>query len=293
MNFDIKKYKEAKQIQEKINSLECTENEQYNKEKRKIYSKYLDLESDLKRKKHTEENKKRKEHETKKENLKEQRAEADKKQKEFKRIISFMDILKKEKEFKKDDFCAYFYDYPKDENGEIKRVKKDNYFCFPKKEKIYLNSIGTLYEDKNLILKVYIGNNRKPKNKKSLFVLGKSVFYKNVFKSDIINIPNDYGINTLEENASIRKLIKDFPTEKEAKTYYENNKTKILKSFIEDHKKAVEELEKVRKKTISKDWQILYLEEKKENFKNNYSEYEENEDYKKLVAELKKLKGDF
>jgi len=291
MKYDIQKYKEAKQTQTKVYDLQKAEDEKHSEKKNEIYFKYSKLERELNLKKYAEEREAEAEHEAKKEALKNQRAEADENNKEFKRIISFMDILKTEKDFNKDECKAYIYDYPKDENGEIKRVLKDNCSCYPEKEKVYLTPIDILHEDKNLILKVFIGDNDKPKNKKTLFVLGDSSLKSNHYESKVLKFPHEYGIRTHEENAPIRHLIKDLPTEKGLKAYYEKNKSKILKSFIEEHKNAVAELEEVRKNTDSKEWKILFLEDKKENFENRHSNYENEDSYKKVVAELEALKG--
>jgi hypothetical protein len=291
--YEPKIYIKAKQTQNNIFELQKAEDERHNKDKNKIYFKYKELESELNNKKYAEERKADEEYKTQIEKLKNQRADADEQTKQFKRIIAFKDILKNKTKLNKDDCKAYIYDYPIDENGEVKRVLKDNCYCYPEKEKVYLKPIDILHEDKNLILKVFIGDNNKPKNKKSLFILGDTILKSNQYESKVLTLPHEYGINTHDENAPIKKHIKDFSTEREAKVYYEKNKSKILKNFIEEHKKAVVEFEEVRKNTDSKEWTILYLEHKKEMFENNYSGYEENEDYKKVVAELKNLKGGY
>jgi DNA repair exonuclease SbcCD ATPase subunit len=284
MKYEPKIYIKAKQTQNNIYELQKAEEQKADEEKNKIYFKYRELERELNKKKYAEEQKADEEHKTQAEKLKNQRADADEQIKQFKRIIAFKDILKNEIELNKDDCKAYIYDYPRDKNGEVKRVLKDNCYCYPEKEKVYLKPIDILHEDKYLILKVFIGDNDKPKNKKTLFVLGDTILKFNHYESKVLTLPH-------EENAPIRKHIKDLPKEKELKVYYEKNKNKILKSFIEEHKKAVAELEEVRKNTDSKEWTILYLEHKKEMFENNYRRYEENEDYKKVVAELETLKG--
>jgi len=290
MEFKTQIYKEAQQTQTKVYDLQKVESKRHSEKKNEIYFKYSNLERELNSKKYAEEREAEAQHDKEKEALKNQRADADTQQKTFKKIIAYMDILKAEADFKKDDFGAYIYDYPKDKQGEILRVMKDNCSCYPEKEKVFLKPIDTLHEDKNLILKVYIGDNTKPKNKKSLFVLGKSVLNLNHYESKVLTLPHDYGINSNEENASIRSILKDFPTEKEAKAYYEKNKTKVLKSFLIEHKNAVAELEEVRKNTTSYDWKLLYLESKRDYYINSYSGYEENEDYNKVLKELEELK---
>jgi hypothetical protein len=284
--FKIQSYKEAEQTQNKVYELQNTENERHNEKKNEIYFKYSKLESDLNRKKYAEEREAEAEHNKQKEVLKSQRAEADKQQTTFKRIIAFMDILKTEADFKKDDFGAYVYEYPRDKKGEILRVLKGNCYCYPNKEKVYLKPIDTLHENETLNLKVYIGDNDKPKNKKSLFIFGKTLLMTTKHESKVLKLPHDYLITAHDENAPIRYKIKDFPTEKEAKAYYEKNKTKFLKSFISEHKNAVIELEEVRKNTTSKEWELFYLETKRDYYINSYSGYEENEEYQKLLKQI-------
>ena len=291
MEYSTQKYKEAKQTQKKIYDLQQTENKRYSDKKDKIYFKYSKIERELNQKKYTEEREAEAEHEINAKHLIQQRAEADNKNQEFKRIISFMDILKSNEEFNKDKCKAYIYDYPRNEKGEVKKIFKNDCYQYPQKEKIYLNPIDILYEDENLILKVFIGDNRKPKNKKSLFVFGDSSLKSNHYESKVLNFPHEYGIDIHEENAPIRKLIKDLPTEKQLQKYYIKNKNKILKNFIQEHKKAVAEFEELQKNTNTKDWKILYLEEQKNKFERNHSGYEEDKEYIKIVAELKTLKG--
>jgi len=291
MELKTQIYKDAKQTQTKIYDLQKVESERHDEKKKEIYFKYSKLERELNTKKYSEERKENSKYEEKKEVFKNQRADADIKQQTFKKIIAFMDILKKEADFKKNDFGAYIYDYPKNEKGEVIRVIKNNCSCYPEKEKVYLKPIDTLYNDKTLILKVFIGDNDKPKNKKRLFVLGKSVLISKHYENEVIKIPYNYGIKTHEENASIRSLLKDFPTEKEAKAYYNKNKIKVLKNFIIEHKNAVAELEEVRKNTNSKEWKLLYLETKRDYYINSYSGYEENEDYKKVLKQIADLNG--
>lgn len=292
MDFDINTFKEAKNIQTKINEKTRAEEERHRKKQREISNVFYEKERKIREEKYKAEREAEAENEKNINLLKMQRVEADKKGAELRRILSFMDILKKTESFNKDDFKVYVYDYPRDEKGEIKRVLKNNCSCYPEKEEVYLKPIDTLHEDEHLKLNVYIGDNDKPKNKKSLFVVGKTSLMSNHYEISVLNIPRDYGIKTHTKNDHIRKLIKDFPNEKTALSYYEKNKNKILKEFIEEHKKAVAELEEVKKNTNTKEWEIFYLEDKKQQYKRDYSRFEENEDYLKVCEELEKLKGD-
>jgi hypothetical protein len=290
MNYNINTFQQAQADQKQFNEKTQEADQKHIEKQRDISSVFYDKERKIREEKYKAEREAEAEHEKKINLLKTQRAEADEKGAELRRIFNFMELLKKE-DFNKDDFKVYVYDYPRKENGDVERVLKENCWCYPDKAQQHLKPIDTLHEDEHLKLNVYIGDTDKPKNKKCLFVVGKSSLSSGIHRSDVITLPSDYGIKTHTDGDDVRKHIKDLPTEKELLTYYEKNKTKLLKEFIAEHKKAVAELEEVRENTKSTAWKVFYLEHKKERFEKGYSRFEENEEYLKVCAELEKLKG--
>ena len=197
--------------------------------------------------------------------------------KAFKRILKFMDI-EKEKELNP---LVYFYDYPKDEKGEVIRTKEGNY---PEKEKQYIDPIETIKNDEFAKISVFICGNRKPKNKYTLCVIGSTIL-----NEDLLKVPYSYGLDVHTDNANIRSWIRDAPNKKELVTYLEKNKDKILKDFLEEHEKTQEEYKEALEITNCKEWKIAYWENKKDYYENHYSNGTETPEYKAVLKKLKEL----
>ncbi len=136
-----------------------------------------------------------------------------------------------------------------DELGEIERIikflkNKDNIeksidvdFSKIRGYNSYVEDVGFVYEDKYLIVKLFIAGNRKPKNKFSLVYYGFSCFDK------FMDLPYSYGLPTNDINSGVNVcgIIKSLPSIEELKSYIVKNKEKILKKFIRNHKEIIEE----------------------------------------------------
>ena len=143
------------------------------------------------------------------------------------------------------------------------------------------------FENNYAAIKVFIINNRKPKNKYSLIVAGNTIFDNDTLN---IKIPYSYGVDCYEKNANIFFRIKDAPNKEDLTVYFNKNKAKILKDFLIEHKKAEAEFEEIKKMTINnKEWEIIYLEEKKYYYENNVCRGTETQEYKEIIKKLKEL----
>ncbi len=149
------------------------------------------------------------------------------------RILKFLEINKKIRNL---NFKAYSYNgYPRDKN--------------------YLKPIDTIADDEFKKIQVFIYGNDKPKNKFSLCVVGMTIFNEDILKS----IPKSYlQINKENGYFNIEEWIKDLPTDTELKTYYEKNKDKILKEFLEEHKEVEEKYLDILKNYKLEDFKELF-----------------------------------
>ncbi|HEY0090247.1 MAG TPA: hypothetical protein VGB37_15470, partial [Candidatus Lokiarchaeia archaeon] len=191
----------------------------------------------------------------------------------------FMDISKKKRDFCLSEPQVYYFDYLKDEKGNIKSHDKVKFFYKP---------IDILKETEFLKIFVYITGNRKPKNSFSLIAVGNSYFNEKVIK-----IPYSYGVEAHIDEANIRTGIKDFETEEQLKNYLNKNKSRILKEFIENHSKIEERYKLVMKEVENKkEWEIAYLENEKEYYEKCVSRGNETDEYKEVLKALKRLKNE-
>ena len=111
-----------------------------------------------------------------------------------------------------------------DDEIEISRYAKE-----------YTESLGYLFDDDYLKIKVFIVGNRKPKNCYSLIAIGKSLFTE-----ELIKYRHDYGIDiiTSYRGFSLIVSIKDMATTAELKDYYNKHKGKMLTETIEEYQQA-------------------------------------------------------
>ncbi len=184
-----------------------------------------------------------------------------------KRILEFIKINKEG--VRKLDFKAYsHFSY---------QGKKNN-----------LEPIDTIADDEFKKIQVFIYKNDKPINCYTLCVVGMTIFNK-----DILEIPYSYGLDIIKEGGhfSIGTGIKELSEEEKLKVYYNKNKDKILKEFLEEHKKAEEEYKEVLENYINKkEWIKLYIESRIYYYENHYSRGTETDEYKKFKKELESLK---
>jgi hypothetical protein len=94
--------------------------------------------------------------------------------------------------------------------------------------------LGPIFTDDFLKIKAFILGNRKPTNKYTLALYGKSIFDK-----DHLPFPYNYGLpGHTTESCQISTGIKDFPTVQGAKDYFNKHKDHLLSETIEEYKKV-------------------------------------------------------
>lgn len=260
----IKEYEKAKQKLNNFYEKEKTIRNQQFKEIREIENKLWEEKTKLEEKARAKIKAIKTETEKKLLNLQEQEKPLKETQEEFKRIIEFININKKEKNL---NFRVFYYN--------------DDY---PRKEINYIE-VFSLKNDEYAKIGLFVTNNKNPKNKYSLIIAGKTIFTKK-----IMDLPFDYGIYTRDENCNIFTSVKVFPTKEKAIEYIEKSKNKIFRDFLQKHEKIEKEyketLEQIKNKT---EWEVAYLQEQKKYYENNVYQGRETQEYKEIVKQLKRL----
>jgi len=106
----------------------------------------------------------------------------------------------------------------------------------------YQESLGYLYDGSYLKIKAFIIGNRKPKNKYSLILVGRSLFSKN-----IIEYPYSYGIDlNCKRNFHLLLVVKDGDSISALQEYYTKRQPSILKETIAKHEEVVAEYEEAK-----------------------------------------------
>jgi len=117
----------------------------------------------------------------------------------------------------------------------------------------YCESLGYLFDDEYLKIKLFIAENSKPKNKYSLIAIGRCTFNEHLCK-----LPYSYGLPTYEHGwYSLKQQIIDRPTIKELKEYLQKWKTKILSQLTGNFAEIKKEYEEVLQTYTSKDFEAL------------------------------------
>lgn len=280
----IAEYKQAEQELKKIQEEKDKEDKVYSKEKESVYHKFYALEREL-------EQKKRKENERIESKNERFRAKMSTKEiphvemmEAYKRILSFMEIKKDKRNL---PFEVYKYDYPRDEHGEVIRVQRGNCSCYPEKIKIHYGQKETIKNDEYAVIKVFIVENDKPKNKFSLVVVGSSIFPGDLFtqKRDFYS----YGLSCRTDHNTIQLLIKDKPTKDELLQYLERRKESILGDYLVEHGQLEKDYEEAIRLTDNKQWELAYWEDKKYYYEHHYSRGTETEEYKAVLKQIKLL----
>lgn len=269
MNFDLQEYKKAQKVIKANNNILDEGEKKYYSRVEEIKGNYHKLKKELEEKEKAEIKNIRDKFETLKQNIGTFKKESEEKIMDYNLILKLMLI---NPELNK-NHKVYEYDY----------INK-NYEAG--KQKILYNSIDSLIDTKYIFLDVYIVDNNKPKNRKSLIVTGNTIFNK-----EILNIPYDYGITTLIDYANVKTKIKDFPSEKLALQYYQKNKHKLLKDFLIEHKEIEQLYEEVIENTKSTEWQLEILEHQKNYYEKRYHKGTEKPEYKEIIKQINKLKG--
>lgn len=96
----------------------------------------------------------------------------------------------------------------------------------------FVKSVGYIFDDLLLKIKVFIVENDKPKNKYSLVAFGRSVFGE-----PAIEFPYSYGLPTNESaNFCLRAHIMCFPTIGDGCTWLEKRRGNLFKKTIEEYR---------------------------------------------------------
>jgi len=278
MNYDIKKFKQnTKKLQQENLNIKNLDNDNIIL-KRNISEKYWKLERELKDKQYKEEDKIQQNYNKQLKKIKSDSETLKSINQQFRRIKTLRTLITKC--IKLDDYSVYKYDYLKLENGSSDIEKG--------KQKTFYKPLFELENNEFLNMNLFITKNRKPKNKYSLIVVGKTFFCDNFGGSNNLLNTNvyEYGLNIHTDNANIKINIKDFPTFKQAEQYAEKNKEKILKIFREEHNNLIFEYKDVIENTNSTDWKIAVLEDGKHYYEKCYSNGKEEPQYKEIIKEL-------
>lgn len=279
-------YKKAREMIEEIREREEKYVHNAQEELEKIRYKYQELMQNLEHKKRQEEKKiidKRTQFEEK---IKSEINPHYEQITQFKKILTFMRIQKDKRDL---HFEVYKYDYPRDEHGEVMRVQRGNCLDYPEKIKIPYNAIEVIKNDKYAIIKIFVVENDKPKNKFSLVVVGKSIFNEDLF-TQRRNFYS-YHLSCDTDYVTVRLSIIDRPTREELLQYLEKHKKNILKDYLAEHDQLERDYEKTIQLTNNKQWELAYWEDKKNYYENHYSNGIETEEYKEVLKQIKILEG--
>lgn len=280
----ISEYKQAERELKKIREEENKQDEIFKKEEDILWKKFNDLERKLRKKKDKEYNT----HESKKEKFKTQIKNKEIPHVEniwaFKRILTFMEIHKEETEIK--PVRVYYYDYPRDEKGEVIQKLEGNCYCYPEKIEIPYEAIADLKNDKYAVIKAYITKNDKPKNKYTLSIVGRTIF-KELLKDQHYS----YGTGYHTEHANINIWLADRPTKEELIAFFERFKKNknILTEFLEQHAQPEQEYENVIASTSNNMWELAYWNSKKDYYENHYRGGIEQPEYQEVLKQIKKV----
>ena len=278
-NNKIQEYKQAVKEVNEANKVKDNKNLEFEKEKKEVRDKYWDLQIKLDEKKKEAFNIISKKENKFDEEITQIFENPYKKMREFKRIIEFIGIYKEPYNL---DLEVYQYDYVRDKNGI--GINQD-------KERIFIKPLSILKDDGSCKIGVYMYFNSKPKNKYTLCVVGKSIFGS---ESNNFRIYKNFGWNYLSnisENGHFKKVIKELPTQEKLINWFTKNKDKIFKEQIDKIEEIVKEYREVIKNTKSTEWEIAYLESRKQYYENNVSSGTITKQYETILQKLKKLKG--
>lgn len=110
---------------------------------------------------------------------------------------------------------------------------------------------GTFYQNRYMLIRLYVYKNGKPKNKYTLAAYGVTLLPANSWQVDnpLILAPCNYGVKLYGSETGLRfnvaTIVKDAPTLEDLKAYYSKHKDKILKEFLQEHKELIEEIEQI------------------------------------------------
>lgn len=280
----IAEYNQAERELKKIREEENKQDEIFKKEEDVLWTKFNRLEQKLNNQKYKEKHILSRKKEKFKTSIQAREKPHVEKRQEYERILTFMEIHKRETEVK--PFKVYYHDYPRDEKGEVIQKLEGNCYCYPEKIEVPYEPIAELKNDKYAVIKAYITQNDKPKNKYTLSIIGRTIFNEKLLERHY-----SYGCSYHEEYANINIWLADRPTKEELLTYWAKHKDQKIIEFLEQHTQIEKEYEEVIKATDNNMWEMAYWENKREYYEHHYNRGTETKEYRQVLKQLKKLKG--
>ena len=154
------------------------------------------------------------------------------------------------------------------------------------RDKVNFDAFDVFVTSDMLQVFAFIVPNKKPVNCFSLILVGCTFF-----NEKLIKVPYSYGLQVETDNNNIQVWVKDASKEDYLRIYYQKNKDKLLSDFIKSHMDLELDYKEALELYKDQDWQILYLEYRKDYFENNYYQGTETPEYKSVCKRLKKLLG--
>ena len=157
--------------------------------------------------------------------------------------------------------------------------------------KVFYEHVGILRQDKYNDIRLYIVENGNSVNNLSIIIRGSSFFGDDL--RDRVKISQGY-INNCHDNCNIQINLKIGSSKEELLKYIERsqNFNKMKEMLPANLDALAKEYEIVCELIKDKEWQILYLEHKKDYYENRYSHGTETDEYKEILKKLKKLKSE-
>lgn len=121
---------------------------------------------------------------------------------------------------------------------------------------------------------IFIGGSKKPVNKFRL-----SLKYKTVFREFY-----DFSFS--------QEILKDAPSIKTLKTWYEKNEQKLITQFIDPLRDLERQYEEALKLFKEPEWRMAYLLYQKFYYEERYSQGTETRYYKKILEEIEHMKAE-
>lgn len=149
---------------------------------------------------------------------------------------------------------------------------------------IYVEEIDTLLNDSYMNLRVYVFENRKPKNKYTLCIAGVSIFWDD----KIIKYPYAYGCDLDFDKSTLKIQIKDAATKEDLIEWWNRNKTRAFWNS-EEHAEVVKQYEWVKENCNTPEWQMAYLLKRKDYYERQVSHGVETPEYKAILKQIKNL----
>ena len=124
---------------------------------------------------------------------------------------------------------------------------------------LHIEELGWVFHDEWLQVKAFVLQNKKPVNKYSVCIFGKSLFVGRNDRETFLKYPHSYGNPGYYDRMEIVYTMKDFPTIEGAKAYFEKNKPLNLGLFIQEYHAVKEEYKKITSTYTLADFKPLFI----------------------------------